>query len=439
MAMVIPSTERVAMGTSERTAPDTAFLGFCDRTQEVRDGHPAFWGFNLMRVSENRVFSIFPCNLRGTGIVMGLYDPKPNEEIKLLFRERESKATFNLSMQMLLSSGETQEAMHDNNRLNIGWKLIATPLGADIIVSAPGYYDVYREIEDSQIYLSSVTFFHTETPPFTTEDVLAIKSDPLASKFIRMTVKCTECGDTFNAYVGIEKSPNSEEKGFLWSPDLPDRRFACSCNKINFDLKYIRTGLHGLLRRNTDPAISTNISADRLYERTALEQICRDYQKLIDGDSKEEILQNFLEANPIFFHVFLPNKLFFKPKILTKYIADFAILNERNELVLIEIERPQIKLSKKDGGHTAELEHAFFQVRSWIQEVNDHRAAVLSPLNLELRQVAKVKGIVIGGRNPNNEDHLKLLRASSHHDIEFFTYDDLLKAVSELVKHLATI
>ncbi len=45
----------------------------------------------------------------------------------------------------------------------------------------------------------------------------------------------------------------------------------------------------------------------------------------------------------------MPKRIFVKPPILTKYFADFAVLNARDELLLVEIGRPSLKLVKKDG------------------------------------------------------------------------------------------
>ena len=94
---------------------------------------------------------------------------------------------------------------------------------------------------------------------------------------------------------------------------------------------------------------------------------------------------------------------------------------------------------KKDGGSTAELEHAFHQVRTWKQVLDDHRAAALDAIGLKLDEVARVKGVVVAGRTPSDEKKLRMLRPLSSTDIELFTYDDLLNAVTELIKHGANI
>jgi hypothetical protein len=115
------------------------------------------------------------------------------------------------------------------------------------------------------------------------------------------------------------------------------------------------------------------------------------------------------------------------------------VLNTRDELLLIEIEKPQLKMLKKDSGSTADLEHAFHQVRTWKQVLDDHRVAALDAMGLKVDEVAKVKGVVVAGRTPSSEKNLRMLRSLSNGDTELFTYDDLLNAVTELIKHVAGI
>src|SRR5262249_52285910 len=158
-------------------------------------------------------------------------------------------------------------------------------------------------------------------------------------------IGCKTCSDELKVYAGIEKSTSLEAEGYKWSQSIAEDEFICSCGNTKFSLVPIRTGLHGLLQRNLNPKTDKAISSIRLYEKTALEESCRGFLKLIDSKVAEEELQKFLESHPLFFHVFLPKKLIFKPPVLTKYFADFGVLNERKELLLIEIERPTLRLS----------------------------------------------------------------------------------------------
>jgi hypothetical protein len=127
-----------------------------------------------------------------------------------------------------------------------------------------------------------------------------------------------------------------------------------------------------------------------------------------------------------------------KKPILAEYVCDFAILNPRKELLLVEIETGGKQLIKKDGGISAQLQHALDQVRNWLRVFSEERSAALRAFNLTTRDVAKLKGIVIAGRTPPSEMHVRDLRHSEWGGIELFTYDDLIRYVVALARQLAT-
>ena len=58
---------------------------------------------------------------------------------------------------------------------------------------------------------------------------------------------------------------------------------------------------------------------------------------------------------------------------------------------------------------------------------------------MTLPEVARVKGVVIAGRKPADETKVRMLRSLSDPEIELFTYDDILAAVSELIKQVASV
>lgn len=426
--------------------PRLAFLGFCERAEVVTEGHVIFWKTNMLGVSNSRAFYVFPVNLRDVQIALAIYDAVIGDLFKLVFRGNEAQQPFEITVQLgsavvteARPGSQTMEKAVTSGLATRGWMFMCSPLGTDIFVSAPGTYEVFLKDEDSEYSLGSVSLAHIPVAPYTPEQIMALKSDPLAMKYVRIVVECSSCQEKFRAYAGVERSASLESQGFVWNLDIGQLEFACACGKSRTSLVPIKTGLHGLLQRNVNPQTQGNVSVVRLYEKTALEQSCRELLSLINGDRGEEEIQNFLELHPIFFHVFLPRSIKSKPPILTRYKADFSLLNNRNELVLIEIERPQIRLLKKDGGKTAELEHAFHQVHTWKQVLDDHRSAALEAIGLKLEEVARVRGLVIAGRRPADEQKLRMLRSLSTAEVELFTYDDLLSSVSELIKHVASI
>ena len=231
-------------------------------------------------------------------------------------------------------------------------------------------------------------------------------------------------------------TPRAPQVG--WQGDVPET-FVCKCGAASVDLTYVKKGLHSVLqRRNNTPNSVTKMVA--LYERSALEQYCREFRELLDSKpKKEETLQKFLDEHKVFLHRFSALQILTKPPVLSRFAADFIILNNRKELLLIEIERSTIKLLKKAKGSfgiTADLQHAFDQVRSWKQIFDDFRDAALANIGIDKKEVAKIRGIVIAGRTPMDEEEARYLRALSL-DVDLFTYDDLISDVVESLSHIA--
>jgi hypothetical protein len=96
-----------------------------------------------------------------------------------------------------------------------------------------------------------------------------------------------------------------------------------------------------------------------------------------------------------------------------------------------------MKLLTKERRIAGDLQHAVTQVTDWIQEVNDHRAAVLSTLRMELKEVAVVRGIAIAGRSPTDDEDARALRRAFSGNVEMYTYDDLLRDITEIIRRVA--
>ena len=75
---------------------------------------------------------------------------------------------------------------------------------------------------------------------------------------------------------------------------------------------------------------------------------------------------------------------------------------------------------------------------STVRNRRDHRAAALEGFGLTLEEVAKVKGVVIAGRTPKDASQERVLRGASWHEIDVYTYDDILSSVTEVVRQIAS-
>ena len=177
-----------------------------------------------------------------------------------------------------------------------------------------------------------------------------------------------------------------------------------------------------------------------MYEHGALEGIREAYVRLLASAKREEVVQKFMEKNPVLLHQFPAERLFVKPAILTLFSADFAVLTPMRELVLIELERPDTPLMRKNGDVAAPLNHALDQVRNWLQVVDDHRLAALDCLGIEKEQVSAVRGVVIAGRDVGHDaKQLRKLKGVDWGRISFLTYDDILFSLDALIRRLDAI
>jgi hypothetical protein len=434
---------------AEDRAPRIAFLGFCDRAETITKGHHVLWHENIIGLSRSRVFFIFPVNLRGHRMATAVFRPRVGDEFTLVFRCPEANNEFEIkvgisSVTLSTRPGSTDPA--DNvgiEEYGDGWIFHVDPLSTDVIVFERGVYKIYLSSDSGEICLGEATFWNAEVPQYSIEDVAAIRSNPFGMKIVRAEYRCKVCGGSLRVYAALEQNEKLDAEGWIRNIDLREDRFRCECGAHDFSLEPIKKGLHGFLRESFDKATGgpagPTFSSVRLYEDSALAEHCRQYRELIDSNPTEEKVQSFLETHEIFFSTFVPQKLMAKPRVLTKYFADFAILNERKELLLIELERPGMQLLRKNGVITSELQHAFSQVQDWFQVFDDHRAAALNALGLNLDDVAKVRGIVVAGRTPIGDAEARQIRSERRINIEFYTHDDLLRGVTGLIRQVSNV
>jgi len=314
-----------------------------------------------------------------------------------------------------------------------GWTVIFLSLGeTDIIIKKPGVYYLSLVTAEELHVIGQIHFVVIDPPPLTQERIAAIRSEPDAAKHVRLELGCKKCPSKFRTYASLERTNKLEEEGWRWYELIPDE-FICDCKSTRIDLSILRRNLHGLLgRRRRDTA---ELNFVPLYEKNSLESIRTDFVNLLNSKPNEEILQKFLYENSILLHQFPSEKLFPKSQILTFFVTDLAIVTPQKELILIELEKTTTRLMKKDGGVAAQLNHAFDQVRGWLQVVDEHRLAVLDSLKIEREMVSKVSGVVIAGRDIGYDaQHLRRLKGTDWGRITLLTYDDLLFSFDVLIR-----
>jgi len=428
--------------SASSSIPRIAFLGWCDRFAENKAGQPILWHMNLLGVSQHRASAFYPLPLQGQYLLIGLFEPHGGETFCLDFREANLGRSVDLTIkieELQLIDPITGEVLVSPAGSHVpGWTLRIIPLNQDFVVMEPGRYDVYLRADGGDQFLGTTQFVFATSQVQDPGQIEALKSDPLTGKLVRMSMNCKLCPSIFRVYAALERNPKLEEEGYLWYRSLGSR-FVCECGKTQFPLDYLREGLGGALVHNLQPASSQNVGLVKLYEISALEETCREFLKLIETATSEEPVQQFLESHQVFWHSFAPTRLMSKRPILTKYTTDFVILNERKELLLVEIEKPSTPLVKDDGAMRYELQHAVAQVNNWLQEVSERREAALHCIGLRMEDVVRIGGMVVAGRTPKDPGLNRALRSWNPGEIEILTFDDLLHRTREVIRHVANV
>jgi hypothetical protein len=424
------------------------FLGVCERALIRGDGvMQDLYGFGDMLP-----LAFFPQNLQGVYLVIALHRDNINSEVKITLKSKtrpEVTAWRNLTpytgavlkppsvigykqpYQVIKETSNKNESGAITpllTRSDFIYKTFCIPC-PPLIVMEPTDIDVLVNLGSTENKIGTFRCEFVETPTISEEERTAIMSRLSASAGIKLILGCKNCGETKGFYILLNPNGPVPED---FKNDMPlmnaSDEWNCRCGQSKASLVYAKRGLHEVFRISSLKGGHDNLEYKPLYQRGALAAIAQEYQHLImEHTDDEEIVQKFLEDKQILWNFLAPKRIWKKPPILSKYKADFAILNPHRILYFVEIETPSTKLSKKRGGGLhSELQAGLDQIRDWKKEVSDRREAVLDGLGLKQQDVHDVKFILIAGmaaKTPT-EDLAKLRSMSSDAD-SIFCFDDL--------------
>lgn len=416
--------------------PDVAFLGVCERATFDKNDSPHLCRYNILGLKNSVISQIFPLSFVGCQFLIAIYDPLNFGEGSISIRSEDDKLLINFPIKLELEenpqlANESQKIEHVVYN-NPTWATFLLTADKGIVESV-GNYNVFLLKDNQEFLIGNIIFVLAKVEPLTSDRIAAIKSDPNAVKSARFILGCNQCGEVIKSYTGLNHLDDQEKDGFIWYEELPDR-FKCKCGKIDLDLTILRRNMHGLLGRNYTQG---DVSFTRLYEKDALEKIANDFINLLNLDPLEEVAYQFIKDNPILLHQFSPKRIFYKPSILSKYKADIVILNQKKELLLIELEKSGTRILKKDGGLTADVQRPFTQVNEWLHMIEEEKSAVLRGMDLIPSDVSKIRGIIIMGRNKGYDDeHFRKFNWTDFGKIDFYTYDDLLNSLIILIRNM---
>lgn len=428
----------------ENSHPKIIFLGLCERAAYVREGNTNLFKWNVLGLKNIILSHIFPMKLDGWSIGLAFLEQSASDEVKLSITDKEGNevGTVNILAEATAAPSADNVVHKDAGQIILvpeyGWTVAFLPLGENtIVINKPGAYYVNMVTEGEPTIIGQLQFTVIDPRPLTPERIAAIRSEPNAITAVRMNLGCKKCHAQLKIYAALERITKLEDEGCYLYDAIPDE-FICDCGNTRMDLRIIRKNLHGFLGQEMRKTQDLNFVP--LYEKSSLESIRISFANLLKSKPQEEILQQFIQENPILLHQFPAEQIFFKPKILTFFIADFAIITPQKELILIELETTDTRLMIKKGGVAAPLNHAFDQVRDWLHVVDEHRLAVLDALNIDRSIVSTIRGVVIAGRDIGYDaQHLRRLKGADWGRITLLTYDDLLFALDALIRKMETL
>ncbi len=178
------------------------------------------------------------------------------------------------------------------------------------------------------------------------------------------------------------------------------------------------------------------LSQDRL--RVIKEEI-EVFEQLVNAAGKEEEAHQFLKNSNILLGLTSSINPISKFKLGDDYITDFVINEVPEGYVLVEIERPTIRMFKKTTPpeRTHELNHAIEQIENWRAWVGKNHAYISG--KLEGISPNPVCWLIAGRRtNLSPEESRRLAEINQEHrgSYKILTYDDLISRVKNIISKL---
>lgn len=309
------------------------------------------------------------------------------------------------------------------------WSLLTVPMPS-LVVTEPCTVDVYFQTESESIYLGNFECAFAPQPPLSEGERAALMARADAFESIALTLRCGKCKESFGVWESLSgnysRPPPAPEIQPLHSAPAS---WKCGCGLTSLDMKYLKRNTAALFRQSRSSLAASGLEPASMVTRAQLAKKRLELERIISEGAREEVLQNAIESHPAVWTFLSPSRILHKPDIIGKFKADFAVLGSNGILYFVEIEKPQTKLCRKNGGQAAELQVAIDQIHDWRELVRNHRGAVLQGLGFSDTSVVGEAYLVIAGRNANTPPAgLRKLRNSLQNEgaVKLFTYDDII-------------
>jgi hypothetical protein len=292
--------------------PEIVFLGVAERASVVHDiGN--LLKCHLIGLKSVLPLFFYPASITGLHFIFALrhlIPGGPDVRITIRSESRQEIGFFNIASTVLENPPTPPLTGMGGGALVAfalpeAWVPVVLPFSgpSPLFFQSPGRYFLYRgSAEDTEQLIGEFCCVVYDPPALTSERVAAIKSDPRAMKAVRVDVHCNVCQSKLQMYAALERNHTLEEEGHIWYSDLPDT-FRCACGKSEIDLRIARKNLFGYLGEiiNTD---GQTLNLLPLYEKSTLNNIRSEFLHVLNSEPKEEVIQKFIENNPILLRQF---------------------------------------------------------------------------------------------------------------------------------------
>ena len=151
-----------------------------------------------------------------------------------------------------------------------------------------------------------------------------------------------------------------------------------------------------------------------------------EFKQLLDSEpDREQVLQSFLEKNPV---LLCPtfNRVWRKLPFGAT-VSDFVFCQANQEYLLVELERSTCRLFRKDGYPTAELTHAQGQIVDWKRYLEDNLRTAQHELGLLGITTNPPALLVIGRSGTISTENRRKLQTMMNESpkLRISTYDDI--------------
>lgn len=170
-----------------------------------------------------------------------------------------------------------------------------------------------------------------------------------------------------------------------------------------------------------------------------IKETVEQFEKILNTVKREEEAHQFLKNNGVILGLTSTIEPISKFKLGDDYVIDFVIKEIPDGYVLIEIERPQMKLFKKTKKttppeRTQELNHAIEQIEHWKAWIGKNHSYIST--KLEEISPSPVCWLIAGKKaNLSTEEKRRLAQINEEYKgaYKIFTYEDLIDRVKAVI------